>query len=221
MIRIAYEKVLEPGNLRIIKETVNGDGVLIYPTDTLYGLGGNFLSPRAHAAVDEIKRRGDMPYSAAVSGRAMLERLTGSVPDFFHQWYQRLLPGKFTFLFTASPDLEPSLLKGSSKIGIRVPDLPLLLELIQRLDTPLITTSVNRSGEPSINDPVEIEALFSTLPGPINQPATAPPVLIDKGPLPPSGGSTILDLTRTPVKCLRRGDQYHKVKELLDQDLLE
>jgi len=178
-----------------VKEVVFREGVMVYPTDTLYGLGGDFFSVGAHLAVDRIKGRTDMPYSAAVCDLDMLKRLTADIPDIFFELYEKQLPGKYTFLFHVAPTIDPVLLKGNKKIGIRIPDVPEILNLIRRLDTPLITTSVNRSGDPSLNHPDDILRMFPNI-----------PLLIDNGPLPPSRGSTIIDLTTTPQKVLRIGD---------------
>ncbi len=199
---LPYENILLPRNLELIRTVIENNGVFVYPTDTLYGLGGNFLSPETMNTVDTVKGRKDMPYSAAVPGIAMLEKLVETIPPVFETLYEKLLPGKFTFLFNASRKLDKVLLKNSDKIGIRIPAVPNLLKLIEILDTPLISTSVNRSGEPPLNDPADIGKQFSF------------PLLIDGGVLPPSGGSTILDITESPIKCLRKGDDFRKLNRL-------
>lgn len=199
---LLYEDILLPGNVEIIRNVVEKNGVFVYPTDTLYGLGGNFLSTESMNAVDVIKNRKDIPYSAAVSGMDMIEKLVGNVPPVFEALYEKLLPGKFTFLFHASATLDKTLLKNSDKIGIRFPAVPNILKLIEILNTPFISTSVNRTGEPPLNNPVEIGKLFTF------------PLLIDGGVLPASRGSTILDITESPIKCLREGDDFHKLNQL-------
>lgn len=206
---IDYNTLFLPRNLSAIKDTIENDGILIYPTDTLYGLGGNFLSLPAMEKIDRIKGRKDLPYSAAISGTRMLEPLVETIPTIFYQLFEKLLPGKFTFLFNASGALDKRLLKNSAKVGIRIPDLPHLLKLIELLNTPLVSTSVNRSGEAPLNDPATIKEFFSTPPA-----QNFNPLLIDKGILPPSSGSTILDITVTPIHCIRRGDDFNRLNEL-------
>jgi L-threonylcarbamoyladenylate synthase len=206
---IDYNSIFIPQNLSIIKQTIDKDGILIYPTDTLYGLGGNFLSFSAMEKIDRIKGRNDMPYSAAVSGARMLEPLVETIPTIFYELSEKLLPGKFTFLFNASRTLDKRLLKNNDKIGIRIPDEAAILKLLEILNTPLISTSVNRSGEPAINDPATIREFFS---GTLGQDLLT--LFIDKGVLPPSQGSTILDITAKPIRCIRRGDDYQRLEEL-------
>ncbi len=151
-----------------------------------------------------------MPYSVAVSSIRMLERLVISIPPLFYDIYETMLPGKFTFLFEVAPAYK-QFVKGSDKIAIRVPDVPGMLKLIEGLGVPLITTSVNTTGEPPLNDPAEIKKRFQQTK---EEDEKDPIMLIDAGPLPPSKGSTIIDLTTTPEKCIRKGDDFDQLKKL-------
>ncbi|MCU0290087.1 MAG: L-threonylcarbamoyladenylate synthase [Acidobacteria bacterium] len=211
MYIINYETIFFQQNISIIKNTIENDGILIYPTDTLYGLGGNFFSVTTMKKIDYIKNRKDLPYSAAVSDFNMLERLVETIPPIFYHLAEKLLPGKFTFLFKASGAIDRKLLKSSNKIGIRIPDIPGLLKLIKILNTPLISTSVNRTGGPPLNDPAAIREFFSVMVPPGQD---LEPLLIDKGILPQSRGSTILDITVSPIHCIREGDDFNRLSEL-------
>ncbi len=204
MIVIPLADVLTVDNLRRIGDCLRGDGVIAYTTDTLYGLGGNFLSPAAHAAVDRLKGRGGAPYSAAVGDWPMLESLVRGIPAGLRGRLQGLLPGKFTFLFAPGPAVDPALLKGSGKIGVRMPGLKPLLDLIQRLGAPLVSTSANRSGRPPLQDPALIAREFPGL-----------DILIDGGTLPSSQGSTVVDLTTAPPAIVRSGEDEPKARIFL------
>lgn len=208
---IKYEKILSSEHIAAAVKHLSRGGVVIYPTDTLYGMGGNFLSPGIHHAIDRIKGRQDMPYSAAAANLNMIHQLVDAdnVPPVFYKLYKECLPGPYTFLFNVSPALDPFLVKNSDKIGIRVPDAPILLKFIEILNFPLITTSVNRSGQPPLNDPEEILNTFSGASGDI-------PIglLLDGGVLSPSRGSTIIDLTTSPFRCIRKGDGFDRLREL-------
>ena len=198
---IGFADALAADNLEILKKTLEQNGIIIYPTDTLYGIGGNFFSLPAMEKLDALKNRRDMPYSVIVSGLDMLHELVDNVPEVFTVIYEKLLPGKFTFLFRVSKSIDPALVKGRDQIGIRIPNVPEMLKLVEILNVPLISTSVNRSSEPPLNDPGAIIKQFSSI-----DPDCGPSLLLDAGPLPDSKGSTILDLTQTPVKCIRKGD---------------
>lgn len=207
MIRILLADILAAANLHTIAACLKADGVIAYPTDTLYGLGGNFLSLALIEKIDRLKNRHDMPYSVAGGGLSMLESLAADVPEVFYFQLQKLLPGKFTFLFKPNPAIDAALLKNSGKIGIRLPDLPPLLEMIRALGLPLVSTSVNRSGRPPLNDPQRIAREFPEL-----------DLLIDGGVLPPSPGSTLVDVTVTPPRIVRRGADLEKFMAVMDHE---
>ncbi len=207
MIVIPFAAVLAPDNFAIIRDCLRAGGVIAYPTDTLYGLGGNFRSLAVHAAIDRLKGRSGAPYSVAVADLSMLESLVAEVPDAFRKRLQGLLPGKFTFLFRPGPAVDPALLRGSGKIGIRMPNLPLLPGLISALGFPLVSTSANRSGEAPLQDPAAIAREFPGL-----------DLLIDGGSLPPSKGSTVIDVTGETPHVVRRGDDEQKALPLLQGD---
>jgi L-threonylcarbamoyladenylate synthase len=198
---IKYRDILLKKNIETIKNIITNHGLIVYPTDTLYGIGGNFFSLPAMEKLDALKNRRDMPYSVIVTGLGMLHQLVDNVPEVFGIIYEKLLPGKFTFLFRVSKSINPALVKGRDQIGIRIPNVPEMLKLVEILNVPLISTSVNRSSEPPLNDPGAIIKQFSSI-----DPDCGPSLLLDAGPLPDSKGSTILDLTQTPVKCIRKGD---------------
>jgi L-threonylcarbamoyladenylate synthase len=200
MIAVPFAAINGAVNFKKIRECLRADGVIVYPTDTLYGLGGNFYSPAVAEKIDRLKRRSDQPYSAAVGSLAMLETLATAIPEIFRQRLTRLLPGKFTFIFSAAPGVDRRLLKNGDTIGIRLPGLTPLLRLIESLAMPLVSTSVNRSGQPPLNDPAAIAAEFPEV-----------DILIDGGILPPSQGSTIVDLTKTPPLILRPGADMERV----------
>jgi L-threonylcarbamoyladenylate synthase len=207
---IAYQEILSKENLTLITSVIKSDGVIIYPTDTLYGLGGNFFSSAVINSIDIIKGRQNSPYSIAVDGLEMLEKLVEVVPDLFYSLYERFLPGRLTFLFKASKSIKKKYLKGSDKIGIRIPGLPGLLKLIGHLETPLITTSVNKKGQKPMNSREEIINTFSN-----PQAHDRVSLFIDFGNLPSSKGSTIIDLTTSPTTFIRKGDDYKKLNDYL------
>lgn len=204
MIIIPWNEVMTAANLDEIRDCVLADGVLAYPTDTLYGLGGNFYSLNLMAKIDRLKNRYDMPYSVAVGNLLMLESLAVEIPAIFYSSLWDLLPGKFTFLFAASPAIDPRLLKNSDKIGIRLPGLAPLLQLLEKIGLPLVSTSVNRSGQPPLNDPALIAGAFPEI-----------DLLIDGGVLPFSQGSTVVDLGAASPRLVRSGDDLEKFNDAM------
>ena len=204
MIIIPFSDILAAGNFENICDCLHHDGVIAYPTDTLYGLGGNFFSLALIEKIDRLKNRRDQPYSVAVGTLAMLESLTENIPQIFHRRLRELLPGKFTFLFAASPAIDARLLKNIAIIGIRLPGLPPLLHLIEKIGLPLVSTSANRSGQPPLNDPAQIAGEFPDI-----------DLLIDGGVLPFSKGSTVVDLGTSRPRLVRAGDDAERFSALM------
>jgi len=201
---INFENILDRENKLRIKHILAGNGIIIYPTDTLYGMGGNFFSLNVIKKIDGLKQRDDMPYSAAVAGLEMIKQLTDELPPYFEKLAKKILPGKFTVLLKAAKSINKILLKNRDKIGIRIPGMPPLIELLQYLNMPLISTSVNRSGSPPLRHPETIKSEFPEI-----------DLFIDAGVLPESKGSTILDFTESPVKVVRQGDDYDQISSTI------
>lgn len=201
---IPFDKILEPEIIESIIKWLDGSGILIYPTDTLYGIGGHYMDPSVHDQIDRIKGRGPMPYSMCVSDFQMLTAMTAGFPAEQLPMVKKLLPGKFTLLLEASDAIPKDLLKGHKTVGLRIPQVPSLLELIKISRMPLITTSVNRSGQPPLNKPEDIIRAFNA----------ERILLLDGGILRPSKGSTIVDLTSTPPKLIREGDDFELLSEM-------
>jgi len=185
-------------------ERLRAGALLVYPTDTLYGLGGDFMSLAVAERIDSLKGRADAPYSAAVSDLIMLTELAADLPPLFSNKLAGLLPGPYTFLFRPSAAVDSELIKHSGKIGVRMPAVPEILSLIRLTGRPLFSTSVNRSGQPPMNDPAAIARRFPNV-----------DLIVDGGVLPPSPGSTVLDLTVEPATIRRRGAGFERLQELL------
>jgi L-threonylcarbamoyladenylate synthase len=139
-----------------IKEAVkvlHRDGLVVYPTDTIYGLGADALSDEAVAAVYEAKHRPlAKPVSIAVSDYDMLRALAVVTPV-AETFIEQFLPGPFTVVLKAKKLLPEVLTGGTGLIGIRIPAHPLALELLTEFDGPITATSANLSGG---KDPVTI-----------------------------------------------------------------
>jgi L-threonylcarbamoyladenylate synthase len=122
--------------------------LVIYPTDTLLGLGARADRPAAVQRLVEAKQRPHgMPISVAVSSTEEIEAL-GELSDAGRAFVRAHLPGPFTVLLRARPDapLAPQLLAANGTVGVRVPDHPLARALARRAG-PITSTSVNRHGD--------------------------------------------------------------------------
>ena len=130
------------------------DGLVVYPTETVYGLGADALSETAVLKVYEAKQRLlGKPISVAVSDIEMICGIA-DVSPFAERFISKFLPGPVTIVLPVKNCLPGDLSGGTGTIGIRYPDHALALELISAFDCPITATSANISGEVS---PVSVD----------------------------------------------------------------
>jgi L-threonylcarbamoyladenylate synthase len=130
------------------------DGIVVYPTETVYGLGADAFSDDAILKVYEAKRRPlSQPISIAVSGFDMLSAVAHIGPD-MEDFIEKFLPGPVTIVVKAKRIVPDILTGGTGMIGVRIPAHDVALKLIERFDSPITATSANLHGakEPSAPD---------------------------------------------------------------------
>lgn len=142
---------------------LNTDGIVVYPTETVYGLGGDAFSDDAIEKVYEAKNRLlSKPMSIAVSDFEMLCAV-GHVGTFEEEFINRFMPGPVTAIVRARSSVPDILTGGTGLIGIRYPDHPLALQLIAGFDSPITATSANQSGAKDPVTPEECHVLYDLL----------------------------------------------------------
>lgn len=187
---------------RVIRE----GGVVLHPSDTVYGLGCNPFDSAALQRLLQIKgRRQDRGVLVLIPDRDWVERLAHERPPLTAQITERFWPGPLTILLPAQPELSPQLTGSAGKIGIREPASRFLKDWMRRIPGPVVSTSANKSGHPAPETMKELEKAF----GPLVD------LTIDAGPLPPAPPSTVLDLTCRPPRILRRGRLAQELEEFL------
>ena len=177
--KTVIEKILEP-----CMQTLNRSGVIVYPTDTIYGLGVNALDTEAVAKIPDLKNRTpEMPISVAVADYEMIIKIacTSSI-------VRKINP-------KVQPELSPMLISETGKIGVRVPNHNLTLALIKRYGKPLTATSANLHGEPV---PVTIATAVEQLGGGVD-------IYIDCGAAKTNDASTILEISGSSINIIREG----------------
>ncbi len=180
--------------IRQVVEILRKDGVIAYPTDTIYGIGCDIFSKKALERIYRIKGRDrKKPMSFICSDLGHISRFA-KVSNYAYRIMKRCLPGPYTFILEASSQVPRMLMPKRKTVGIRIPDNEIALSIVRRLGNPIITTSANISGEDVISDPVEIEeSLGHSL-----------DAVIDGGVL--SGDpSTVIDLTGDAPSIVRKG----------------
>jgi len=177
-------------------------GTIIYPTETVYGIGASIYVLEAVERVFKIKGRGrNMPLSVAVSSFEMIERIARIDEDEM-RLLRKVLPGPVTVLVEKSPDLPDIVTAGSPLVGIRFPDHPMALELIE-MAGPITSTSANLTGQ---KPPSSLEELDPKI-------ASEVDFVLDGGRSKYSQPSTLVDLATR--KVIREGAGMERARELL------
>lgn len=176
---------------------LNPDFIVLYPTDTLYGLGVDATDARMIERLKGLKGRGNEKHiSIAVSDLEMM-RAYAEVTPLAERLADAFLPGKLTLVLTPK-NLPEELGTGTGEIGVRIPDHDQALGLIRVLGVPITATSANVSGMPTEHTPEKILAQFGTKAGMITN-------VIDGGELPPSEPSTVVDARGDTPIIIREG----------------
>ncbi len=186
----------DPAALASAADALRADGILAYPTETFYGLGGLAFSARAVEQIYDLKRRDrGKPLSVVIADLATADEIAGPLPPLFLDLARAFWPGPLTLVARARPLFPPAMLGPGGSLAMRVPGARWLREFLGMLGAPLTATSANLSGGPEISRPEEIIELFR---GKLE-------IIVDGGVT--SGGlpSTIVDLTSDNPVLIRSG----------------
>jgi len=177
-----------------IVATLKSGELVVYPTDTLYGVGADPFNENSVKKVYIAKNRPfDMPLSIAVSNEKMMESIA-VLNDNARKLIRKFLPGPLTIMLTKKPNLPDILTSGSNQIGIRIPDHPFAIRLIDKFG-PITSTSANLHSHP---DPTESSIAQKDLKGHIG-------IFVDCGKTKFAEPSTILDVSEGLVEVIRKG----------------
>ncbi len=141
-------------------EVLRTGGIVIYPTDTVYGMGCDLLNRRALERIYQIKkipRR--KPLSFICSDLAQITEYAILTNAAF-KMMRRLTPGPFTFILKATKLVPKMMMSRQKTVGIRVPDNDICLELVRRLGHPIVNTSASDSLDEVVSDPDAIMDSF-------------------------------------------------------------
>ena len=144
--------------VKILKE----GGVIIYPTDTVYGIGCDIFNKEALERIFTIKNDGITKLFSFVCSDLKDIAKYAKVSDYAYRTMKHLLPGPYTFILPAARQVPKKLWSKRKTVGIRVPKHPIALKLAIELGNPIVSTSTtNRKGE-LILDPIDIKRIFNS-----------------------------------------------------------
>lgn len=171
--------------------------VIVFPTETLYGLGADALNSQAVEKVFQLKGRNrDNPIPVLIADLAMLDRLVATIPGGAKELMDRFWPGPLTLVLPARNDIPKPLVNAKGGIGVRISSQPIAAQLVEGLGRPLTATSANPSGKEPARTIDEAKNYF----------ATDVEVFIDGGRLMSKTGSTVVEVTDEALVVIREGE---------------
>lgn len=172
------------------------DELVAFPTETVYGLGGNGLSQTACEKIFKTKGRpADNPLILHISEKYDLDTLVEDIPEEGRILMENLWPGPLTLIFKGRDFIPKAVTAGGDTVALRMPSHPIALSLLEKFEKPIAAPSANLSGRPS---PTKASDVYEDLKGKI-------PLILDGGESRIGIESTVLDLTEKPFKILRPG----------------
>ena len=177
-----------------IVEVLRSSGTVAFQTDTVFGIACLFDDEVAIDKVKKIKDRDkDKPLPMMCDSKEMIRKVAYT-DERIERLIDTFCPGPLTIIFNKREEVADYVTNGFKTIGIRLPDKKDILDVIKALGKPILVTSCNMSGEPSIKSHKDICAIFD---GKID--------MIVKEDAKSEVASTIIDITKEPIKILREG----------------
>lgn len=174
---------------------IKSGGLVVFPTETVYGLGADALNPQAVKAIFEAKGRPqDNPLIVHISDVEQVGEIAVDVPHVFYELAKKFMPGALTVVLPKSDKIPDVVTAGGNTVAVRMPDNVVARELIAR-SSPLAAPSANRSKHVS---PTTAQHVYDDLCGRV-------PLILDGGPCGVGIESTVLDLTCDCPTILRPG----------------
>lgn len=171
-------------------------GIIVYPTDTIYGLGASMTSRQGVERIYRVKQRPpDMALPLLVADISQIEALTKKVPEAAQKLISRFLPGVLTIVLHASHSVPGIITAEGKTVAVRIPAHPIPLALIEGTGVPLVGTSANISGRPS---PLTAREVYDQLGDEVD-------LIINDGEPCPGTASTIVDVTGEVPVIIREG----------------
>lgn len=187
----------QPRNIQTVVDVLLAGGVIIYPTDTIYGLGCDIYNAKAIERIAKIKniQPKKAQFSFVCNSLSNLSDYTKSISTPIFRVLKQALPGPFTFILPANKEVPKLLKSKKDTVGIRVPNHAITQAIVQQLGHPIMSVSLPMDGDIEYyNDPEVIYELFGNLVD----------IVVDGG----IGGiipSTVVDCTGAQPELIREG----------------
>lgn len=199
MVEIIPQSSVEedPKILEKIASTIKNGGIIVFPTDTIYGIGCDPLNNKAIEKIFTIKTRLRSKGLPILCDSIESVKKIAQVPDSAHQYMERYWPGKLTIIFKTTGLIPKEVTGTIDTIAVRIPGNDFTIRLISAIGGFLIGTSANKS---EAQVPKNVNEIKEQISGDID-------FMIDAGPVKDVRPSTILDITTPVPKIIRKGAQ--------------
>ena len=186
-----------PENLASAVEALKRGHVIVFPTETLYGLGADALNEAAAEKVFQLKGRDSgNPIPVLVADQGMLDTLVAKVPTTAQRLIDRYWPGPLTLVLPGRKNIPRYLCNSSGGVGVRISSQPIAASLINGLGRPLTATSANPSGKEPARTLQETKNYFTN----------RVDVFVDGGTLTSKSGSTVVEVMEDSIRIIREGE---------------
>jgi tRNA threonylcarbamoyl adenosine modification protein (Sua5/YciO/YrdC/YwlC family) len=143
-------------------DVLKSGGLIIFPTDTYYGLGCDIFNKEGIEQISRIKNDTDTKLFSFICSDLKDIAQYAKVSDFAYKIMKKLLPGPYTFILPAAKIVPKKLWSKRKTVGIRIPDHAVTIEIVKQLGNPLVSTSTTTRKGDIVTDPMEIKNIFNS-----------------------------------------------------------
>jgi len=182
-------------HIRRAADIIKKGGIVVYPTESFYGIGADATNQNAVRKIFQIKKRDEnMPILLIIGNKDMLLSLVEEVPDTANRLILKFWPGALTIIFSAKKQVLSLLHSGTGKIGIRMSGNPVARKLSEFSGVPITGTSANISGRPPCKSADEVIEQLQGV-----------DLVLNAGFLDSKAATTVIDVTEKPARIIRKG----------------
>jgi len=198
MLLKIYEENPAPKAIQKVVQCLSDGGIIIYPTDTVYGIGCSIHKPKAVEKISQIKGipLSKAKFSLICNNLSDLSTYAKPLNNDFYKIMKHCLPGPYTFILNASNNVPKLFMSKKKSVGIRVPDRSIIQAIVSELGHPIMSTSISIDRE-NIEYSIDPELIHEKYENIVD-------IVIDGG-YGDIVGSTILDCTGDVIELVREG----------------
>ena len=183
-------------NLKEIREVLDQDGIIIFPTDTVYGIACNCFSLEGLKKLYAFKNRPlSKPINVLTDSISKIELVASKMNSLEKELVEKYLPGDLTLILDKKKNVPDLLTASLPTVGVRIPNHPIALQILESYPYPLATSSVNLAGD---SPGIEVEDFIDEFQNKVD-------IIVDGGKCPIGLASTIVRVEGEEIKILRQG----------------